>query len=172
MSQPVTIQIGISSCLLGHKVRYDGLDQYHPMIVQSLKDYQLVPFCPEMAIGLGVPREKIQLVEVNQKTVCLDEKSHQIDYTSQLIQICDNQIEQLNKLSGYVFKTKSPSCGISKVKTDYQGLIKADGRGIFAKRLISLFPQLPVIEEDQFNQIKLRNDFMSAVIKYSNNRNL
>ncbi len=168
--QVVKVLIGISSCLVGHKVRYDGLDQYHQGINTTLKEYQLVPFCPEMAIGLGVPRDKIQLVELDQQIVCLDKKTQQIDYTDLLSSSCDSQIEQLKKLSGYIFKTKSPSCGLSKVKTDYQGLIKADGQGIFAKRLIALFPLMPVIEEDQFDDLAKRSDFMSAVEKYHFNR--
>ena len=161
------ILIGISSCLIGNKVRYDGLDQYHSGINETLSDYQLIPFCPEMAIGLGVPRDKIQLVEINQKIVCLDEKTQQIDYTNLLSVSCDSQVAQLKKLSGYIFKTKSPSCGLTKVKTDYQGLIKANGQGIFAKRLITLFPLMPVIEENQFDDPELRINFMSAVVKYN-----
>ena len=73
----------------------------------------------------------------------------------------------IHKLSGYIFKTKSPSCGLTKVKTDYQGLIKANGQGIFAKRLITLFPLMPVIEENQFDDPELRINFMSAVVKYN-----
>jgi len=96
-----------------------------------------------------------------------DEKNHQIDYTNLLSASCDSQIAQLKKLSGYIFKTKSPSCGLTKVKTDYQGVIKANGQGIFAKRLMTLFPLMPVIEDDQFDDPKIRNDFMSAIKKYS-----
>jgi len=160
-------RIGISSCLIGSKVRYDGKDQYHRLIVDSLtEEYELVPFCPEVAIGLGVPRPKIQLVEVNGQIACLDELTHQIDYTEQLNQCCEQQ-SWFEGLSGYIFKTKSPSCGLSKVKTDYQGEIIANGQGIFARRLHQLLPELPLIEEDQFNDQKIRRDFLAAVSRYN-----
>ena len=166
------IKIGISSCLLGNKVRYDGNHQYSADIVDSLNiDFQLIPFCPEMAIGLGVPRAKIQLVQRNDMTLCLDEATHLTDYTSQLSQCCDQQMSQLEQLSGYIFKTKSPSCGLTKVKTDYQGEIIANGQGIFAKRLIALFPNMPVIEEDQFVIPELKDSFIIAVKKYSKRNN-
>lgn len=162
------IQIGISSCLLGYKVRYDGEHQYHAGIIEALADdFELIPFCPEMEIGLGVPRAKIQLVEQNKNLLCLDEASHSIDYTQKLSQCCDQQISWLNQISGYIFKTKSPSCGLTKVKTDHQGMIRPDGQGIFARRLLELFPNLPMIEEDQFNHADLQKNFLSAVVNYT-----
>jgi uncharacterized protein YbbK (DUF523 family) len=164
----IKIKIGISSCLLGNKVRYDGQHQYNAEIINTLdNNFELVPFCPEMEIGLGVPRAKIQLVERNDSILCLDEATHLTDYTAQLSQCCDHQVSLLNQTSGYIFKTKSPSCGLTKVKTDYQGEIKANGQGIFAKRLLELFPDMPVIEEDQFASPELRNGFIIAVKKYS-----
>jgi len=148
-------------------VRYDGEHQLNSPIIDTLRErFELIPFCPEMDIGLGVPRAKIQLVNLGNEIHCLDQATHSIDYTNQLSQCCEQQSSYLKQLSGYIFKTKSPSCGLSKVKTDYQGSIKADGRGIFAKRLVELFPDMPTIEEDQFALAELRDRFIIAVDKY------
>lgn len=161
------IKIGVSSCLLGHKVRYDGQHQYHPLINQTLAEgYELLPFCPEVEIGLGVPRNKIQLVEINQQIICVDEPTRKIDYTQKLKNCCEQQIFWLKKLNGYILKTKSPSCGITQVKTDHQGSIRPDGQGIFARRLRELFPQLPLIEETQFEQASARDHFLKEVKRY------
>lgn len=161
------LKIGISSCLLGNKVRYDGEHQYNGQIVDMLsQEFELIPFCPEMEIGLGVPRDKIQLVERNHQIVCLDELSHTINYTEKLSNCCDEQLTWLNGIQGYIFKTKSPSCGLTKVKTDHQGLIRPDGQGIFAKRLLQLLPDLPTIEEDQFQDSIMQKEFLTAVVNY------
>lgn len=167
------IFIGISSCLVGHKVRYDGGHQYHAGTVETLiGEFELIPFCPEVEIGLVVPRPKIQLVDVAGKITCVDGATKRIDYTQKLLQCCDQQMDWLKRISGYVLKTKSPSCGLSKVKTDYQGEIKPIGRGIFASRLAELFPELPLIEEDQFEDSKFTAKFLKAVKCYSQTFNL
>ena len=161
------IKIGMSSCLLGNKVRYDGGHQYQANIIKALgTEFELLPFCPELAIGLGVPRPKIQLVETGGLITCMDESTHTLDYTDKLSSCCDQQMQWLSQINGYIFKTKSPSCGLSKVKTDHQGVIKADGRGIFAQRLLELLPHLPTIEEDQFDIIERRSRFLRAVLDY------
>ena len=161
------VKIGISSCLLGNKVRYDGEHQYHANIIKTLNQgFELISFCPEMEIGLGAPRPKIQLVEREGIISCMDEATHTVDYTDKLSRCCDLQMDWLNQISGYIFKTKSPSCGLSKVKTDYHGIIRADGKGIFAQRLLVLLPNLPTIEDDQFDNIDQRARFLSAVAEY------
>ncbi|WP_444996483.1 DUF523 domain-containing protein [Aliikangiella sp. IMCC44359] len=162
------VLIGVSSCLLGNKVRYDGNHQYSAAINQLPKEtFKLIAFCPEVEIGLGVPRPKIQLVEKNGDIYCFDEATLSIDYTRQLINSCDSQMSWISKLSGYIFKTKSPSCGITKVKTHFKERIEPTGRGIFAKRLIETFPNLPFIEEDQFETPHLRKQFILDAISYN-----
>ncbi|TQV88414.1 DUF523 domain-containing protein [Aliikangiella coralliicola] len=172
------IPIGISSCLLGNNVRYDGGHKYDRLIVDTLnKEFELIGFCPEVEIGLGVPRPKIQLVNFNQETRCLDELTNQIDYTDQLAQCYDQNQSWLTSISGYIFKTKSPSCGLSKVTTKYlhketeNHILKSDGRGIFARTLVERIPGLPVIEEDEFEQAERRQQFLLDVVKYFQSSN-
>ncbi|WP_196139168.1 DUF523 domain-containing protein [Aliikangiella sp. G2MR2-5] len=160
------VKIGVSSCLLGNKVRYDGEHQLQPNIIKLQNEFELVPFCPEMEIGLGVPRPKIQLVQRDQQVVCLDQESYQIDYTPKLIKCCDAQKQWLDQISGYIFKTKSPSCGLTKVKTDIAGSLQPLGQGIFAKRLRQLYPDLPVIEEDEFLIADKAQAFLAKVTAF------
>ena len=163
--------LGVSSCLLGHKVRYDGNHQQQPLIDQYIAPlFQLIHFCPEVAIGLGVPRPKIQLCERGQQIVCLDQASETIDFTQSLAACCDSERSWLETICGYIFKTKSPSCGVTKVKTRYGKQLIANGQGIFARELIRRYPTLPVIEEDQLADITYRTRFIERAITYSKNR--
>ncbi|MET1255001.1 DUF523 domain-containing protein [Aliikangiella maris] len=161
------IKIGVSSCLLGYKVRYDGEHQFNPSVKQlSDLDFKLIPFCPEVDIGLGVPRPKIQLVKRGTQIICLDKATYQIDYTQQLIDACNQQKKWLSQVSGYIFKSKSPSCGLSRVKTDDNGSLIPSGEGIFANQVKYLFPDLPIIEEDSLAHEDLARQFIDSVIKY------
>lgn len=160
------LQIGVSSCLLGHKVRYDGEHKRQEDILALTEEFELVAFCPEVEIGLGIPREKITLIERDGLISCVDLNTLKTDYTHQLSLLADNFLKQYSELSGYVFKTKSPSCGLSKVKMLSNDVFKSIGKGIFAERIQSLIPQLPLIEEDQFSQSLQREKFLAAVRKY------
>lgn len=171
MNKTPNKNIGVSSCLLGNKVRYDGDDQYQAEIKALESEFKLIPFCPEMDIGLGVPREKIQLVKRGDKIHCVDQATYQKDYTQDLIQSCENQLAWLKQISGYIFKTKSPSCGLSKVKTDIEGEILTTGQGIFSTRFKQLFPKVPTIEEDEFKDPDLRKRFLQQVRNYQVEKN-
>ena len=157
--------LGVSSCLLGHKVRYDGEHQLQPLIDRFLSEhFQLIHFCPEMAIGLGAPRAKIQLCERNNDIVCLDAASETIDYTSSLAGCCDSEQPWLTQICGYVLKSKSPSCGVSRVKTRYGDKLVADGQGIFAREIIRRYPDLPLIEEDALGDEMQRREFITLAL--------
>ncbi|MCW8880168.1 MAG: DUF523 domain-containing protein [Kangiellaceae bacterium] len=159
-------QIGVSSCLLGNKVRYDGEHKLQEDIFALAEKFELIPFCPEVEIGLGVPRDKITLIERQKVISCVDLNTLKVDYTAQLSALADAYIKQYPKLSGYIFKTKSPSCGLSKVKTLIDNKFEPVGKGIFAKRILSLLPQLPLIEEDQFSEFERRKEFLREVREY------
>jgi len=163
-------QLGVSSCLLGHKVRYDGDHQYQPLIEQYLtRRFSLIHFCPEMAIGLGVPRPKIQLVSKAHQIVCLDQATETTDYTGQLAACCDSQKHWLDDICGYVFKTKSPSCGVTKVKTRIGHSLQPVGQGIFARELLERYPKIPVIEEDQLALPEIRTHFINQALEFHKN---
>ena len=141
----------ISSCLLGNRVRYDGKDQALGDILVSLKaKYRLLPFCPEMAIGLGVPRPPIHLRKSSDgyRAVLIDQP--ETDYTQALRDYAALVLQQHPELKGIILKQKSPSCGTGKTKLfDEKGtFMSADGWGVFATEIQKLQPSLILIGDD------------------------
>ncbi|MBL4866349.1 MAG: DUF523 domain-containing protein [Pseudomonadales bacterium] len=129
------IQIGVSSCLLGEKVRYDGGHKQNAYIIQTLgKYFEFKSFCPEMSIGLGVPRETLRIIETSSGHRCVRVIDSSFDVTDQLTQLADEQRHWPSGLCGYVFKKGSPSCGIGGGKLYRGEHISLDAVGVFAKR--------------------------------------
>jgi uncharacterized protein YbgA (DUF1722 family)/uncharacterized protein YbbK (DUF523 family) len=163
------IRIGISSCLLGEPVRFDGghkRDQFLTGTFGSLVEW--VPVCPEVECGLGTPRESMRLVRVGDETRLLTVKTA-VDLTSQLEQFSGRRVAQLagEDLSGYVLKKDSPSCGLERVKVYNAHSVPArSGRGLFAARLVDAFPDLPVEEEGRLSDPRLRDNFVERVFAY------
>jgi len=167
MNQDTKITIGISSCLLGEKVRYDGghkRDAYINNILSRYFDFR--PFCPEVSIGLGVPRPTIQLVQVEDKIRCVGTKDDKLDVTDQLCQTANDQACWHKEISGYILKKDSPSCGMERVRL-YQGQgMQRNGTGLYAKRLMENFPHLPVEEEGRLADAVLRENFIQRIFVY------
>ena len=151
--------IGVSACLLGHSVRYDGLHKYHIIAAEYLGSiFQLLPICPEIKAGLGVPRPKIELTLINKQMKLLGTDEPQMDVT----QAIKNQARiflNTHRISGMVLKDKSPSCGINNAKVfNVQGEPQGLGNGLFAEMLITLQPDLPLIQANVLqNQAHLAN---------------
>lgn len=161
------IQIGISSCLLGHKVRYDGGHKYNNIIATSLGNYfEFIPFCPEVEIGMGIPRDPIQLEWINGEVRCVDVNNKHKDMTDKLVECANQQQHWQKEICGYILKKNSPSCGLKHVKLFKHGIAEPVGTGIYAGQLIKNFPELPVIEEDEIENIKLRESFIEQVKAY------
>jgi uncharacterized protein YbbK (DUF523 family) len=111
------ILIGVSSCLIGEKVRFDGGHKQSRYLLDTLGQYfAFRPFCPEMAIGLGVPRETIRLVELDGRTQAIGNKSADLNVTDALIQSAQEQSSWHQQIYGYVVKKDSPSCGMERVR--------------------------------------------------------
>ncbi len=152
-----TYNIGVSSCLLGHAVRYDGGHKYNSLIVTELeKECTLIPFCPEVAIGMGVPRPPICLVTINNNLHAInkaDKANFELDYTQQLSSQANKYLADNVRLHGYIFQEKSPSCGIASTKVyDNNGaLVSTQGSGIFVKSMTFALPKIPVIEACDLN---------------------
>lgn len=162
------IILGVSSCLLGEKVRFDSGHKKNQYLVNVLNDYfEFRPFCPEMAIGLGVPRESIRLVERNNNVICIGTKNTSLDVTKQLSDIADVQQEWHQKISGYILKKDSPSCGMERVRLYKTEIPERTGVGIYAKRLMANFPHLPIEEEGRLNDLPLRENFIQRVYIYA-----
>ena len=162
------INIGISSCLLGHKVRFDANHKEHRYITNEMsKRFDFIPTCPEMAIGLGVPRTPIHLVGDENKQRAVNVKNESIDVTEPLVEFGKKKAKELSRISGYIFKKGSPSCGLYNVKIykTSQNVIYS-GRGLYAQQITEANPLLPVEEEGRLNDMQLRANFLQRVEVY------
>ncbi|WP_372780439.1 YbgA family protein [Litorivivens sp.] len=170
MTLPDTITLGISSCLLGQEVRYDGGHKNLPFASKELsRHFEFYPVCPEMAIGLGTPRPTLRLVQdANQQTRVRQSDDNSIDVTDALAAIADDTVKKAPFISGYVVCAKSPSCGMERVPVVNEignGLGKI-GAGAFAARLMEQQPLLPIEENGRLNDPLLRENFVLRVIAY------
>lgn len=163
------IRIGISLCLLGEKVRFDGGHKRDAFIVETLgKFFTWVPVCPEMEIGLGTPRETLRLEGTPEAPRLIAAKSHN-DLTESMLHYADNRVRDLSDLNlhGYILKKNSPSCGMERVRVyNPKGSPLRKGRGLFAKTLIDYCPLLPVEEEGRLQDMRLRENFIERVFAY------
>jgi len=170
-----TIRVGVSSCLLGERVRYDGCHKLDELVAGTLSRwFELVPVCPEVAIGLGVPREPIQLVaETGEQPKAIGVHTPTLDATAALQRYARSVAPELSGLCGYIFKSGSPSCGIrSVVIHSSAGSPAAEGSGIFARVLMQRFPSLPVEEEWRLRDPLLRKRFIEHVLAYHRRQQL
>jgi uncharacterized protein YbgA (DUF1722 family)/uncharacterized protein YbbK (DUF523 family) len=169
MTEQASIQIGISSCLLGNEVRFDGGHKHSRYITNSLGQYfEFVPFCPEVAIGLGIPRPPIQLVQIGDEVRVRGVKEPDRDVTDDLVAYGRQVAQQLQSVSGYLFKKGSPSCGIERVKIyGDKGMPVDKGPGMFAGTIMQLLPELPVEEEGRLMDPVLRENFVERVFVYA-----
>lgn len=167
---PQRPKLGISACLLGDPVRYNGGHKESRLCSRSLALYfDFVPLCPEVAIGLGIPREPIRLVGAPNAPRALGSQQRQRDHTEALAEFGEIMAGQLSDISGYIFMQKSPSCGLERVKV-YQAdghAAEASGRGIFASAFCARHPDLPVEEDGRLNDPVLRENFLTRVYAHA-----
>ena len=163
-----SIKIGISSCLLGEKVRYDGGHKQDRYITDILgKFFTFVPVCPEVGCGLPVPREAMRL-EGDPESPRLVTSKTRVDKTEQMLQFCRARVEELatEDLCGFVFKKNSPSSGLFRVKVYRDGMPTKNGSGLFAAAVARRFPHLPLEEEGRLNDPLLRENFIERMFSY------
>ena len=162
------IRVGISTCLLGEPVRYDSGHKHNRYITQILGQFfEFVPACPEVAIGLGVPRPPIRLRGDPEKPRAVGVKDSSIDVTDKLDAYARSLVEPSRALSGYILKRGSPSCGMERVKVfDGNGMPSSHGAGIFARRLMDEIPLMPTEEEGRLTDPVLRENFITRVYVY------
>jgi uncharacterized protein YbgA (DUF1722 family)/uncharacterized protein YbbK (DUF523 family) len=168
-------RIGVSRCLLGEEVRYDGGHKRDQFLTDVLGRYvEWVPICPEVEAGLGAPREAMRLVGTPQHPRLVTIKSG-TDHTRALDTMTAKRIEELKSLdlSGYVFKKGSPSCGIERVRIyNEEGVPSRNGVGLFARAFMKQFPLTPVEEEGRLCDSTLRENFIERVFCYHRWQNL
>ncbi len=165
------VRIGISSCLLGQEVRYNGGHKRDAFLTETFSPYvEWVPVCPEVEIGLGVPRPAMRLVQLGlrmggQTRLVTPETG--ADHTEAMRAYGERRVAELATagLAGYILKKDSPSCGMERVKLypAAGGIPNKDARGLFAEALLRRLPDLPVEEEGRLNDPKLRESFVSRV---------
>lgn len=162
-------RVAVSACLLGHEVRWDGGHKRHDAVaIELARHFDLVPVCPEVAIGLGVPREPIHLVTsgVAQGAVRLVGVRDRADHTSAMERFAREEMARLvqDGLDGWVFKVRSPSCGPSGVPVwGAAAHGTREGAGVFVRFVAALLPGLPVTDEEALASEDLASGFIEAV---------
>jgi uncharacterized protein YbgA (DUF1722 family)/uncharacterized protein YbbK (DUF523 family) len=163
------IRIGISQCLLGDEVRYDGGHKRDRFLTDVVGRYvEWVPICPEVEAGLGIPREAMRLVGDPKKPRLVTIKTGR-DMTKPLSMFTERKLEVLetSDLSGYIFKKESPSCGIERVRVFNQhGMPSRSGVGLFARAFSERFPLTPIEDEGRLCDPALRDNFIERVFCY------
>lgn len=162
------IRIGVSSCLLGQNVRYDGGHKKDDFVTGLLGRFvEFVPVCPEVEVGMSIPRPTIRLERRGEAVHLVDPKNG-VDHTEAMQRWAERKVAELGKLDlcGYVLKKDSPSCGMERVRVYAKGAPIKSGRGIFAAELLDRLPLLPVEEEGRLNDPELRENFVERVFAY------
>ena len=163
------LRIGVSSCLLGHSVRYDGGHKRHPTVADTLSRlFEIVAVCPEMEVGMGVPREPVDLVGDPEAPRMLAKGSGK-DWTGIMQRYGRRQAAEMEKLevSGFILKKGSPSCGPDGVPVHAEpGKARRTGSGLFARALADALPLLPVEAEDRLDDASLCGNFIERVHAY------
>jgi uncharacterized protein YbgA (DUF1722 family)/uncharacterized protein YbbK (DUF523 family) len=160
------IKVGVSACVLGDKVRFDGGHKKSDFVSASLHEvFQLLPVCPEVGMGMSVPRPTIRVTEIKQGARLTDSKDISIDHTDKLHEFVEQKISLLDQIDGYILAAKSPTCGIYRIKTynDKGDLLHRNGRGLFAGEVMERYPNLPVEEDGRLNDTGLRESFITRV---------
>lgn len=166
---PNKLKIAVSSCLLGEAVRYDGTDKNIELITNHLAaEYTLISICPEMAIGMGVPRPPIHLVDDGKCIQAIGVANEKNNVTNSLIHCANKTVESHSDICGYIFKKNSPSCGTKDVKVMTEnGEYERRGQGIYAATIMNALPLLPVIDEKDCLNKEMMGSFLIEVDEYS-----
>ncbi len=171
MNKDKKIVIGVSSCLLGDRVRYDGNHKYNRLTDHYLRRFFILQkYCPEMAAGMGSPRSPVELKLVGGEVHCVDVEDSERDLTRLLLNSFRQQSGWLSMISGFVFKTKSPNCGLKDVPVHIDSETGRFGAGLFVQFLQRDFPKIPVIDEDMLSDPVLRRKFIQEVVAYDDRK--
>ncbi|GJQ59413.1 MAG: DUF1722 domain-containing protein [Candidatus Scalindua sp. AMX11] len=160
------IKIGISSCLLGDKVRYDGNHRLDRFVTDTLGQYfEFIPVCPEIEFGLSIPREPMHLFGSPESPLLVTVKTG-IDYTERMLKWGERKLYELEKenLCGFIFKCGSPSSGIRGVKVYMSsGTVTKTGKGLFGGAFIKYFPLIPVEDDGRLHNPRFRENFIERI---------
>lgn len=166
VKETASIKIGVSACVVGEKVRFDSGHKANRFITDELSPYfSFVPVCPEVGIGLPVPRPTIRLVSDEQRVALVETKDPSKDYTDRMKRFSEDKVAQLQNetLCGYVVCAKSPTCGMERVKVYKHQRADKEGVGLYTDILMKKMPWLPVEEDGRLNDPCLKENFISRV---------
>ena len=165
-------KIVVSECLYGTKCRYDG-QGYNDKVIQSLKDYvDIQTVCPELAIGLSIPREpiRIEMNKENEEYRLIDYNSKN-DYTNQMTEFSEEFINGLDDIDGFILKSRSPTCGLKDAKVYYRGnkcSIRSNENGFFLQKIIDKYDYLPIENEGRLKNYNIRDNFFTRIFFINN----
>lgn len=162
--------VGVSRCLLGHAVRYDGDSKANSIVIEQLGElFELVPVCPEVEAGLSIPRPPVQLTGSIHNPRMTGRDDPELDITGIMQSYCDRRPDELKMLNGFVFKSRSPSCGLNSTPVFIDGhCVTEASRGLFARAMTSAFPGLPAIDETELESADRRREFIDSIFRYQN----
>ena len=157
--------VGVSQCRLGDAVRYDGQAKPNSLIIEKLGElFELIPVCPEVEAGLSVPRPPVQLTGSMTSPRLTGRDDTSIDITEIMLEFCSQKTPTLSDLKGFIFKSRSPSCGLHSTPVFINGQAVSDNsHGIFAGSMCEIYPDLPMIEDSDLEDPKLYQQFVSAI---------
>ena len=168
-------KIVVSECLYGTKCRYDG-QGYNDKVIQSLKDYvDIQTVCPELAIGLSIPREpiRIEMNKENEEYRLIDYNSKN-DYTNQMTEFSEEFINGLDDIDGFILKSRSPTCGLKDAKVYYCGnkcSIRSNENGFFSQKIIDKYDYLHIENEGRLKNYNIRDNFFTRIFFINNLKN-
>lgn len=168
-------KIVVSECLYGTKCRYDG-QGYNDKVIQSLKDYvDIQTVCPELAIGLSIPREpiRIEMNKENEEYRLIDYNSKN-DYTNQMTEFSEEFINGLDDIDGFILKSRSPTCGLKDAKVYYRGnkcSIRSNENVFFSQKIIDKYDYLPIENEGRLKNYNIRDNFFNRIFFINNLKN-
>lgn len=164
-------KIGVSRCLLGDAVRYDGKSKPCAAIQKLATQFELIAICPEVEAGLSIPRPAVQLSDSIEQPKLIGRDDLSIDITDLMHNYCLKKIPSLNKLKGFVLKSRSPSCGLHNTPVFIDGkCISENSSGVFTRALQNTYSCLALIEDTQLKSTKQINEFIQQVLKSKNRK--
>jgi len=160
-------KIGVSRCLLGDAVRYDGHSKPCALVIDKLgEEFELIPICPEVEAGLSIPRPPVQLSDSIEHPRLIGRDDPSIDITELMQNYCQAKIPSLTELSGFIVKSRSPSCGLHSTPVFINGeCITETSSGVFSKELTTSYPNLPIIDETQLDSSITLDHFISTILQ-------
>ena len=168
------IRIGVSSCVIGEEVRWNGGHSRQRYLTDMLGPFvEYVPVCPEVEVGMGVPRPTVRLVREGDELRMIDPKN-EVDWTSSMQRLSRTRSSELADadLHGFVLKKDSPTCGVFRVRIYTDNGVERNGQGLFATALIQRMPHLPIEEEGRLNDARIRENFVERIFAYRRLKNL